>query len=222
MLNPASARNAVRHRAGRARAGAAVLTAMLLAACGYVPFLGTDTPPPTQGPQADQYQRAIAYKEKSDCPHAIPLLEPLAKRGHGFEVAQFELGQCYLAVARSTTSAGDARQARDSGAQWILKAADSRVPGAQQEAIRLYEDGIGVEADPVEAGKWLLLLKRNPMRRVFGPAVIDPDLEQGLQKRLTAEQWAAAQRRAESWQPVEQPTIVPAPADDKKTRESER
>ncbi len=199
-----------------------IAAAALLAGCDSLPFFGTDPPPPSQGRQAEQYQRAIAYKEKADCPHAIPLLEPLAKRGHGFEVAQFELGQCYLDTARSAASPAEAERARADGAQWILKAANSQIPSAQQDAIRLYEDGTGVDADPVEAGKWLLLLQRNPLRRVVGPAVIDPELEQRLNKRLTREQWAAAQQRADRWQPVEQPTTLPPPEPDKKTRQSER
>ncbi len=186
---------------------------MLLAGCGDVmSLLGNETDTrPTQGPQADQYQKAMEYKEKSDCPHAIPLLEPLAKRGHGFEVAQFQLGQCYIETARSAASAADAERARADGAAWILKAANSQNPAAQQEAIRLYEDGVGVATDPAEAGKWLLVLQRNPMRRLFGPAVIDPDLEQALNKRLTSAQWSDARVRADRWQPVEQPTVLPPP-----------
>ena len=188
-----------------------------VAGCDFLPLFGNDSDKrPTQGPQADQYQRAIEYKEKSDCPKAIPLLEPLAKRGHGFEVAQFQLGQCYIETARSAVSPADAERARADGAAWILKAANSQNPAAQQEAIRLYEDGIGVPPDPAEAGKWLLLLQRNPMRRLYGPAVIEPDLEQALNKRLTSEQWSDARARADRWQPVEQPTVVPPP--DEKTK----
>jgi hypothetical protein len=188
-----------------------------LAGCGFMSMFGNDSDNrPQQGAQADQYQRAIEYKEKSDCPKAIPLLEPLAKRGHGFEVAQFQLGQCYIETARTAASPADAERARADGAAWILKAANSQNPAAQQEAIRLYEDGIGVATDPAEAGKWLLVLQRNPMRRLYGPAVIEPDLEQALNKRLTSEQWADAHARADRWQPVEQPTVVPAP--DQKTK----
>ena len=91
------------------------------------------------------------------------------------------------------------------------KAANSQVPAAQQEAIRLYKDGTGVAADPAEAGKWLLVLERNPARRVFGPAVIDPDLEQALNKTLTSQQWSEARERANRWQPVDQPTVLPPP-----------
>ncbi|HTP83355.1 MAG TPA: hypothetical protein VMQ11_10440 [Alphaproteobacteria bacterium] len=190
-----------------------------VAGCDFLPLFGNDSDKrPTQGPQADQYQRAIEYKEKSDCPKAIPLLEPLAKRGHGFEVAQFQLGQCYIETARSAVSPADAERARADGAAWILKAANSQNPAAQQEAIRLYEDGIGVPPDPAEAGKWLLLLQRNPMRRLYGPAVIEPDLEQALNKRLTSEQWSDARARADRWQPVEQPTVVPPPDEKAKRR----
>ncbi|HTY66327.1 MAG TPA: hypothetical protein VMH36_06735 [Alphaproteobacteria bacterium] len=192
---------------------------LLLGGCGFMSLFGNDADKrPQQGAQADQYQRAIEYKEKSDCPKAIPLLEPLAKRGHGFEVAQFQLGQCYIETARSAASPADAERARADGAAWILKAANSQNPAAQQEAIRLYEDGIGVATDPAEAGKWLLVLQRNPMRRLYGPAVIEPDLEQALNKQLTSAQWSDAHARADRWQPVEQPTVVPPPDEKAKRR----
>ncbi|MBV8537449.1 MAG: sel1 repeat family protein [Alphaproteobacteria bacterium] len=185
---------------------------MLLAGCELTSLFGNDSDKrPTQGAQAEQYQKAIEYKEKSDCPRAIPLLEPLANRGHGFEVAQFQLGQCYIETARSAASPADAERARADGASWILKAANSQNPAAQQEAIRLYEEGIGVASDAAEAGKWFLVLQRNPMRRLYGPAVIEPDLEQRLNKRLTPQQWSDARARADHWQPVEQPTVLPPP-----------
>ena len=191
---------------------------LLLAACSSLPFFGHDDDDrPVQGPPTDEYQRAMTYKEHADCAHAIPLLEPLAKRGYGFEVAQYALGQCMIETARTAASPADAARARTGGAEWILKAANSQIPAAQQEAIHLYEDGIGVDADPLEAGKWLLLLQRNPMRRVVGPAVIDPDLEQSLKKKLTASQWTEAEARANRWQPVEQPTVLPPPATKKKS-----
>lgn len=200
-------------------AGMVACGAAALASCDYVPFLGSDRDKqPTQGQQADQYQRAMEYKQKSECPRAIPLLEPLAKRGHGFEVAQFELGQCYLKTAGADVAPADAARARADGASWILKAANSQIPAAQQEAIHLYQDGLGVAADPAEAGKWLLVLERNPMRRVFGPAVIDPDLVLALNKKLTSTQWSEARARADRWQPVDQPTELPPP--EKKTERS--
>ena len=190
----------------------------LLVSCGDLMSLfgGDDSDQrPSQGQQADQYQRAMAYKQKSDCARAIPLFEPLAKLGHGFEVAQFELGRCYLETAKTAAAPADATRTRADGASWILKAANSQVPAAQQEAIRLYQDGTGVAADPVEAGKWLLVLERNPARRVFGPAVIDPDLEKALNKKLTPAQWSEARERADRWQPVDQPTVLPPPPESK-------
>lgn len=184
---------------------------MLVAGCSSLPFFGHDEAPPTQGRQADEYQQAMAYKQNNDCPHAIPLLEPMAKRGHGFEVAQYELGQCLIETARAAASPADVARTRADGAAWILKAANSDIPAAQEEAIHLYQDGIGVAADPLEAGKWLLVLERNPLRRVYGPADIDPSVEKALRKTLTSAQWAEAQARADRWQPVDQPTVE-APA----------
>ncbi len=196
-----------------------VLGTALLSACGFLPSFGSDDDArPVQGRQADEYQQAMAYKQNDECSRAIPLLEPMAKRGHGFEVAQYELGQCLLTTARTASSPADAARTRADGAAWILKAANSQIPAAQQAAIQLYEEGIGVPADPLEAAKWLLLLERNPLRRVFGPAAIDAELEKWLREKLTAAQWAEAQDRADRWQPVDQPTVVPPP----ETQKSER
>lgn len=185
----------------------------LLASCN-LPYLGTDKE--LQARREDLYQKAIAFKQNADCPKAIPLLEPFAARGHGFEVAQYQLGQCYLETAQTATSPAEADQARTLAAQWIIKAAESDLPGAQEQASRLYADGHGVAPDPIEAGKWLLLAQRNPMRRVFGPVVIDPELEQSLRVRLTPSEWEQARARAARWHPIEQPTNLP-PAETKKS-----
>jgi hypothetical protein len=157
----------------------------------------------------DSFEKASQYKQDSDCTRAIPLLEPLAGRGHGFEVAQLRLGQCYLETARNESSPTAAATARKTAADWILKAANSGDPGAQEQAIRLYADGTGVSSDPVEAGKWFLVLERNPMRRVFGPVTMDGDLELSLRQKLNDTGWAEARRRAAQWLPVEQPTTLP-------------
>ena len=150
----------------------------------------------------------MQYKQDGDCDRAIPLLMPMAERGHGFEVAQFQLGQCYLETARAA-SAAKAAEDRAAGARWIIKAADSEVPGAQEMAARLYADGTGVASDPVEAAKWFLLVRRNPVRGIFGPVVLDAEFEQQLRRRLSDDDWKKAQARADQWRPVEQPTNAP-------------
>jgi hypothetical protein len=188
-----------------------------LAACGD---LGV-RPDRREPRRDDSFQRASQLKQDSDCARAIPLLEPLAERGHGFEVAQLRLGQCYLETARNESSPAAAASARKTAADWILKAANSGDPGAQEQAIRLYSDGLGVGSDATEAGKWFLVLERNPLRRVFGPVTMDGDLELQLRQKLNDSGWAEARRRAAQWQPIEQPTTLPPPSETPRRR-SER
>lgn len=159
--------------------------------------------------RADPYEKVLELKERSGCLKAIPVLEPLAGIGHGYEVAQFQLGECYLETAGGAASAELTDAARAKGVGWILKAANSQLPSAQEKSVRLYLDGVGVPADPVEAGKWLLLLKRNPRRSLVGPIEIDSALEQRLNRDLTDANWATARVRADQWQPVDQPDNPP-------------
>jgi hypothetical protein len=169
-----------------------------------------ERPPDPATLQANNYDRALSLKSQSDCIHAIPLFEPLAKRGKGYEVAQLQLGQCYLEVARTATSTEEAERSRVQGATWILKAANSQLSTAQEQAAKLALDGIGIAPDPIEAGKWFLLLQRNPLRPLVGPAVIDPNLQARLHQRLSDADWAEARLRADQWKPVEQAS-TPSP-----------
>ena len=100
-----------------------------------------------------------------------------------------------------------ARYLQRAGQQTVaigLDAKTGKVPDDIEQEARNVLDGFKAMYDGGPSD-------RNPLRRVFGPAVIDPDLEQRLTKRLTREQWAAAQQRADRWQPIEQPAILPPP-----------
>ena len=161
--------------------------------------------PPTM---TDAYERILQLKSTSGCQAAIPALEPLANIGRGYEVAQLQLGQCYL----ETASAGPADaidQTRIKGAGWVLRAANADLPKAQEDAARLCLDGTGTAADPIEAGKWYLLLQRNPRRPIFGPVKIDPDLEARLRRSLQDSDWQQARMRADQWRPAVEPFNPP-------------
>lgn len=154
---------------------------------------------------ADPYEQAIRLQGTGDCARAAPLFQSLAVRGRGYEMAQYNLGECLLDLARSATSPAAAARQRAQAATWIVKAANSDLAVAQEAAERLYLDGVGVAADPVEAGKWALLFLRNPLRLEVGPVAPDPTLETRLSHRLTAAQWRQARLRADQWAPVDQP-----------------
>jgi hypothetical protein len=156
----------------------------------------------------DPYERVLQIKATSGCQAAIPKLEPFANIGRGYEVAQFQLGECYLETAAAGLADG-IDQARIKGAASILRAANAELPRAQERAVGLCLDGTGTAADPIEAGKWYLLLQRNPRRSLFGPAKIDPDLEARLRKTLQESDWQQARIRADQWQPAAQPFNPP-------------
>ncbi|MDR3518499.1 MAG: hypothetical protein P4M00_22110 [Azospirillaceae bacterium] len=164
---------------------------------------------PSHPRQPDPYEQASRLQDKGDCAKAVALFQPLAARGRGYEMAQFNLGQCLLVTAAAASSPQEAQTQRVQAAGWIVKAADSRVAIAQEAAERLYLDGVGVAADPVEAGKWALLFKHNSLRLEVGPATADPELERRLMHQLSAAQWQQAAIRADRWQPVEQSLTLP-------------
>jgi hypothetical protein len=152
----------------------------------------------------DPYEKVLQFRATSGCQAAIPKLEPFANIGRGYEVAQFQLGECYLQTAAAgPADAIDA--ARVKGASWIFRAANAELPSAQERAARLCLDGIGTSVNPIEAGKWYLLLQRNPRRSIFGPLKIDPDLEARLRTTLKDPDWLQARARADQWQPVAEP-----------------
>jgi len=178
---------------------------LLLSACESIDSLmgRHHRPPDPVTARANNYDLALKLKGEGDCAKAIPLFQPLAKLGKDYAAAQLQLGECYLDVARSAATSEQAEQSRVQGASWILKAANSQLSTAQEQAAKLTLDGIGVAADPIEAGKWFLLLQRNPLRPLVGPAVIDPELQLRLQQRLTEADWQQARTRADQWQASE-------------------
>jgi TPR repeat protein len=69
----------------------------------------------------------------------------LAQHGLGFMLLQ---GECTKA---------DAAEA----ARWFRRAADQGLAGSQSILAMMYEKGIGVERDPVEARKWRELSEKD-------------------------------------------------------------
>lgn len=145
------------------------------------------------------YESALAAKEAGDYQQAIKLLEPEAKSGSGFEIAQLVLGQCYIAASAKMTTPEEAEKARVTGVNWIVRAANSGHAGAQEQLIHLTIEGGPFKVEPAEAGKWYLLWKRNPARFQGGTSELDSKLMRRLKATLTEADWAEAQARADSW-----------------------
>ncbi|HLY58652.1 MAG TPA: hypothetical protein VKS60_24025 [Stellaceae bacterium] len=147
----------------------------------------------------DIYTRAMDFKQKGQYSDAMPLLEAMAIQGHGFEVAQLELGKCYFDLARQATTPDAIAHNRTLGYSWILTSANEGFGLAQQELVRLYLDGPGVPIDRVEAAKWYLLWRRNPSRMQIGSSQFDVALETKLKALARPADWKDAQTRADQF-----------------------
>jgi TPR repeat protein len=145
------------------------------------------------------FEAALALKQKGDYAGAIKLLEPEAKWGRGYELAQQQLGECYIEAAAKEPNAEVADAARKKGLGWIIKAADGGQASAQEELIHLSIEGGAFKVEPAEAGKWYLIWKRNPTRYAGGVRDLDPKLVDRLKKTLTEADWTEAQNRATAW-----------------------
>ena len=83
--------------------------------------------------------------------------------------------------------------------RWFRAAADQGNPTSQYFLGAIYAEGRGIEADPIEAHKWLGLAVANAS---------DPQLHQSasayleaLEAEMTPEQIAEAEFQARAWQP---------------------
>jgi hypothetical protein len=173
----------------------------------------SNAPPAASGKKVplNAYEQALQFKQQGNYLKAIELLEPLAKYGHTYEVAQYNLGQCYIAVAETKPDPADAQQARLTGVSWIIKAANAGLAPAQQELVRLTLQGGRFKVEPSEAGKWYLIWKRNPTRSQLGVVDLDPAVQRKLNTTLTDADWAEANSRADSWHVQVEPGEGPAP-----------
>jgi len=141
------------------------------------------------------YERAMYLKQQGKYADAIEILKPMAALGKGYEQAQLSLGQCYIASAETATPE-QRHAALVTGTQWVLASADGGFPAAQVQLIRMMLDGGRFKVEPVAAGMWYLIWKRNPAKLQAGGTNLDPALMQKLQSTLTPEDWQKAEAQA--------------------------
>lgn len=147
------------------------------------------------------YERAMYYKQQGDFTKAIEILEPMAAQGHGFEMAQLSLGQCYIAAATTLTPPEASHDALVKGTKWILTASDAGLPAAQIQLIHMMLDGGRFKVEPEAAGMWYLIWRRNPARMQGGVTELDAPTMHKLQSTLTPEDWQKAQAQADAEHP---------------------
>jgi len=148
----------------------------------------------------DPEQIAEDYRRKGQCDKAIPIFRNLADSADGYEISQYNLGLCLLDLAAADPQHPAAQ--RKEGADYILMAANSGFGRAQAAAVGLYLDGTGVDADPVEAGKWAFVYHDNGMRLALSLPDLPPAVMARLNAALTGTKRTEAHARANSWTPT--------------------
>jgi TPR repeat protein len=135
------------------------------------------------------------------CDKAVPMLRRVVDRGPGYQISQYDLGECLFDLAKAEHDAKKAADMREEAATWIVRAADGGFNKAQAAAVLLYLDGTGIAPDPVEAEKWALLYHSNGIRLALGLPDIAPDVKDRLDTILTDSARREARSRADAWVP---------------------
>ncbi len=149
--------------------------------------------------------KAEGLRLEGKCQLAIPIFRALAAQGYGYELSQYYLGLCLFDVSKAEPDAQRAMSLKHEAAGWIIKAANSDLPNAENSLVAMYLDGDGVTGDPVEAGKWSLIYHANGQRLALGLPDISPALQARLNSLLSEKTWAEAQARASAWSPLAPP-----------------
>jgi len=184
-----------------ARSGFFVLlaaTSLLLTGCGssggesrHRTDDGTAIPTARElDPASTRYSDTMDAANAGNCdPEVMATLTCYAYRGHGYEGAQTALGQCLVKNKKPSE-----------GLQWLTRAADAGWPDAQKALATIYLDGSAGTTDPVQAGKWANLYRKNPSLLSLG---VQPDKAIGekIQTTLSQAQSLEARALADNWVP---------------------
>jgi TPR repeat protein len=162
-----------------------------------------ESPPGDDAGPVSRDSGAIAQdlRMQGRCDKAVPILRVVVERGPGYQISQYDLGECLFDLAKAEKDAKKAADMRAEAASWIVRAADGGFNKAQAAAVLLYLDGTGVAPDTVEAEKWALLYHANGTRLALGLPDIAPDVKDRLDGVLTGANRADAQSRADAWTP---------------------
>ena len=172
------------------------------------------------------YWDGFILKHEGNCLEAIGKLQPIAKRGFGYEHAQTALGECYLDKAGLSGDGGKPPKREaiidnpdfNYGLKWIGYAAKAGHFEAQAVMVNLYAVGLGPNEDNLEASKWAHLYLTNPQRLNLGAPVVINDALDDLQARMSKEDWLLGKERARVWTPVYQEPETPDATGDEKGR----
>ena len=188
-----------------------LMAGLLLSACGAI---GGRNPARVRG----GFDDALAFKNQGEYAEAAELFEEMARLGGGWEVAQFHLGECKLALSAQAIDQSSRQQLRNEAFFWIHLAAHSGNAEAQGRLAEFYWKAIGTPKKRVDAGKFLVLYEHNPSKRAFGLNIVSRELAQDIRKGLSEDEMAQAEVLASAFVPVRQPARLAKPVQDKGNR----
>jgi hypothetical protein len=171
-------------------------SALLLAAFALSGAAFADQPKLVLG----KYEGALKLMDQGQCDKARDQLAPGGKMAAGEEVAISDIGDCYLHAAAKEKDADAAQRMRETGAGWILHAADIGIREAQATAVKLYLDDKVFFTDPYEAVKWYLIWQNNRSQMQLGKVEFDANLSKQL-SAYDPDVWAEGKARAALWKP---------------------
>lgn len=196
----------------------AVLFAALAAASADSAALAQETAPPKEDPAAamSRPERLLAHardlQAKEGCGAAAPSYRVIAAFGEGYEIAQYELGDCLLKVTGATDA--EAALYREEALFWLRRAAYAGNARAQHRlatALSGAELGGAPEVTPApeEALGWALIYTDNSDRDLYGLAPIYPEILDHLAASLTEEQRERAEKFAADFDEIKMPLFTP-------------
>ncbi len=151
----------------------------------------------------DSYETALRLKQNGNCADAVKILELLSAQGHGHERAGLNLAECKLVLAEKAATPEAAHDMLQDAVRLIIVAANAGLDDAQIELCKLTINGGHFKVEPVEAGAWYLIWKRNPTRLQLGGSAVDRKLVEKLQNTLTEDDWKKAQAQADAFVPLQ-------------------
>lgn len=155
-----------------------------------------------------RYESALKLMDQGECDKAREMLFPGGRAVKGEEVAISDMGDCYLRSANKASDQAEAQRRRETGAGWILRAANLGVREAQVTAVKLYLNGQVFFTDPYEAVKWYLLWQNNSSQLQLGQVEFDKNMAKQL-NAFGPDIWAEARARATAWTPTVSQAIDP-------------
>lgn len=176
------------------------LTLLLLAACA-----ANDRPGRGEGPagmQRSGFAQAARLVDAGRYEEALPILRCVARRGEGFEIAQYLAGYSALQLAEAGDTPDILRaELRIEGFDRLIAAAEAGWPAAQARLAEEFAVTRGADAQ-LQAAYWAEVYRNNAREQVYGLDRLDDDVEARITAALDEDRLDDARMRAAGFSPV--------------------